>query len=278
MTLRITAVGLPATVLAAALLLFDTPAAAQYRGDAVAPEAYRDGQPEVLRAPPSPLDRGVLAAGDFRAAYARARSPRIMVFWNRTFGDELTTAYRDIVHGEATHAVSYDNGALASRDTVDLSSGTARIDSSRESALDEDIDFAVEAAFTDGLATNGARLIDRSMAMRAGGRGAGNRPNVQAIEAAATAARADVLIEVLQTTASRATPTGAVFKVTVKDIRSARVLVAFTSGGAAPVRPAGLVVGPGGFVRDTRVASTSPDGVGRELANRTMTALARALH
>ncbi len=263
--------------LALAALVLATPVTAQYRDDAVSAGGYRDGQPEVLRPAPPPMERGVAAAGDFRAAYARARRPLIMVFWNRTFSDDLATAYRDNLHGEATHSVGVADDMVARRDTLDVSTGTTRVDTGRGAAVGEDIDFAVEAAFTDGLASNGARLIDRSMAMRASGRGVGSRPNLQAIEASATAARADLIVEVLQTTASRNTPTGAVFKVTVKDIHSARVLAAFTSGGAAPSRPAGLVVGPGGFVRDTRVTETSPDGVGRELANRTMAVLARSL-
>ncbi|MBC7495659.1 MAG: hypothetical protein H7243_00645 [Sphingomonadaceae bacterium] len=263
-------------VIIAAAALTAVPAGAQYRDDPAPPGLFRDGQPEVLRPPPSPLAPGVLAAGDFRAAYARARSPRIMVFWNRTFSDELTTAYRDNLHGEATHAVGFGDGVAVSRDTVDVSTGTTRVDTWRDAAMGEDVEFAVEAAFTDSLAANGARLIDRSMAMRASGRGTGSRPNLQAAEAAGAAARADLLIEVLQT-ASAGTPTGAAFKVTVKDIHSARVLAAFASGGSAPARPAGYVVGPGGFVRDTRVTTTPPDGVGRELAGRTMAALARSL-
>ena len=278
-----------AVVLAAAFIVaaqIAAPAAAQYRDEGAPAGAFRDGESEVLRPPPPPLDRSVLAAGDFRAAYARARSPRIIVFWNRVFSDEVQSTYRNTLHGDATHAAiagysatgNAAYGIAASHDTVDVSTGAVRVAPARDAAVTEDIDFAVEAAFTDSLASNGARLIDRSLAMRAtrGAQGAGSRPNIQAIENEAATARADLLIEVLQTP-SASGPTGATFKVSIKNIRNARVLGVFTSNGHVPPKPAGLVAGPGGFVRASTSSTTSPGGVGHELAAQAMAAMARGL-
>ena len=270
-----------------------TAAAAQYREDgAAAPGQYRDGPQVLTPAAPPPLP-GVVAAGNFRGVYGRVGRPRMLVFWNRSFSDEVTSNYRDNLRAEATTSSSASGSTVArrgwnsssvgstadssSRSTLDVSTGTDRVDQGRYNPLGENIDFAVEAAFSETLAANGARLIDRSLAMRtaSGARGAGSRPNMQAIETEAATSRADLLIEVLQTPAPN-TPTGASFKVTVKDIRQARVLAAFTTAGRQPyVKPA-LVAGPGGFVR-AAAPGTSPDGVGRELANQTMAALARSL-
>lgn len=277
------------TLFAAALA---TASHAQRVDDSAAPGLYRDG-PQVLTPAPPPPPPGLVAAGNFRAVYGRVGRPRILVFWNRTFSDEVTSNYRDNLRAEATSNSSASSATVArrgwnsdrvdstaegsSRSTLDVSTGTDRVDQGRYNPLGEDVDFAVEAAFSETLAANGARLIDRSLAMRTarGARGPGSRPNMQAIETEAATGRADLLVEVLQTPAP-GTPTGASFKVTVKDIRQARVLAAFTTSGRQPyVKPA-LVAGPGGFVR-AAAPGTSPSGVGREIANQTMAALARSL-
>lgn len=281
-------------ILIPVLALTSTVAMAQYREQGPAPAIqYRDDQPEVLRPAPPPVPAGVISAGAFRAAYARAGRPRILVFWNRVFSDEVSSTYRDTLHAQATteHSANaqasnsvgwFSNsadvqGASSTRSTLDVSVGQERDTSARDNALSENVDFSVESAFTDALAQNGAQLIDRSLAMRTarGAKGAGSAPNVQAIETEAATSRANLLIEVLQSPAP-GTPTGAVFKVTVKDIRAARVLASFTTAGrGAYVKPP-LVAGPGGFVR-ALPQGTSPDGVGQEIANQTMAALARSL-
>ena len=282
------------TLIAVGLLLTASAAAAQYRDDpAGAPAgAFRDG-PEVLAPPPVPIPAGVVAAGNFRAVYDRVGRPRMLVFWNRSFSDEVSSTYRDNLHAEAS-ASSAASGSSSTRSgwngtdsktsaqgsshsSLDVSVGAQRVEDGRFNPLDENVDFAVEAAFSQTLAGNGAQLIDRSLAMRTarGARGAGSRPNMQAIETEAATSRADLLIEVLQTSAS-GTPTGAVFKVTVKDIKRARLLATFTTAGERPYRKPKLVAEAGGFVRAS-AEGTSPDGVGRELANRTMAALAGSL-
>lgn len=279
------------SLIAVALLLAATAAGAQYRDDpAGAPAgAFRDG-PEVLSPPPVPIPAGVVAAGNFRAVYTKVGRPRMLVFWNRSFSDEVSSTYRDNLHAEASSSSAASGSTRygrdggnetaaqgSSRSSLDVSVGAQRVEDGRFNPLDENVDFAVEAAFSQTLAANGAQLIDRSLAMRTarGARGAGSRPNMQAIETEAATSRADLLVEVLQTSAS-GTPTGAVFKVTVKDIKHARLLAAFTTAGERPYRKPRLVAGAGGFVRAS-AEGTSPDGVGRELANRTMVALAGAL-
>lgn len=275
------------------LALTATAASAQYRDDPAPAAGFREGDAEVLRPLPPPPSAGQAAAGNFRAAYARARQPRILVFWNRAFSDEVSSTYRQSLRAEAGTDVSSSarvehqagwGGSLttadtrgSSRSTLDASVGAEREERLRDNPLDESDDFAVEAAFSATLATNGAQLIDRSLAMRTsrGARGAGSQPNMQAIETEAATGRANLLIEVLQAPAP-GTAVGVVFKVTVKDIRGARLLAAFTSTGRAPPVRARLVAGPGGFVRAAPPVQ-GPDGVGRELANQTMAAMARAL-
>ncbi len=253
---------------------------------------YRATDAEVITPPPPPPPPGMVAADNFRAVYAKARRPRILIFWNRELSEEVRSQYRDNLHVEtrndsrasASDDVSQSRlgtsrlqeATASSRSSLDASVGTDRLTTSRD-GLDETTNFAVEAAFSETLAANGAVLIDRNLAMRTsrGARKAGERANMQDIETEAATSRADLLIEVLQSPAP-GTPTGAAFKVTVKDIRAARLLAAFTSTGAAPRGRAPLVAGPGGFVRATAMG-TSPGGAGHELANRTMAELARSL-
>lgn len=218
-----------------------------------------------------------------------------MVFWNREFSQEVASNYRAGLHAEA----GSDYGGTARADqlqhwdgstttaeanghaksTLDLSVGSDRIDNDRTGPLDDIGDLAVEAAFSETLVAGGARLVDRNLAMRTSrdGRNVGSLPNMQAIETEAVAGRADLLIEILRTSSS-APGAGSLYKVTVKDIRSARLVAIFASSGHQPAIKPQLVAGPGGFVRAEAPVGTSPEHVGRGLADEVMTALARSLH
>ncbi len=267
----------PGLLAAAAALFAAGPAGAQQYRDADVPSPLmREGEPEVLAPPPRPVPQGVVAASNFRAAYTRAKQPKMMVFWNKSFTDEVASNYRNTGRVDVDSAYVRGPGYGASSTTMEYNTGRARERDASTRQLAEVDDFAVEAAFTQALTANGAVLIDRSIAMRTSrsARGVGREPNVQEIEAAAATARADLLVEINQTPAN--TPSGAAFRVTVKDLRRARVLVNVLSRGVPPLGRAPLVAGPGGFVRAAPPPIT-PEGVGRQVASETMAALAGAL-
>lgn len=246
---------------------------------------YRQGEPEVMARPPAPRPAGTVEAEKFRSAYTRAGNPRIMIFWNREFGEDVSSTYNETFHAESqsderTTSELYVNGAAvtkSARASLDANVGSQRVPTARYNAMDTNTNNAVESAFIEALTANGARLIDRNLAIRTapGARNAGTSANMQALETDAALGRADILVEVLQN-AAPGTPTGAMFKIVVKDLRAARVLASFTSAGNAPSGPRPLVAGPGGFVRAAPLG-TSPYGVGVELANQSMMAIAQSL-
>lgn len=259
---------------------------------AMAAPLYREGQPEVLTPAPPPPSRIDNARSAFPGAYARARKPRIMIFWNRNFSDEVTTVYRDRLHIEDNRSASgaaftdrtdYWDGqtnsadvSASSRRTLDASVVTDRVDSPNSRVASQPADYQLEGAFTDALIGAGAILIDRSVSMRltALGKDPGDTPNVQTLEAKALTAKADLLLEVQQY-ADSAAPSGVGFRVSVRDVRQARIIASFTTTARPETGPAKWVAGRYGFEKATPVAP-SLRRVGEQLGAETLSALVRA--
>lgn len=245
----------------AALTAF--PALAQYR-DAEVPMAdqgrYRDGEPVTLAPPPPPPSQGAVASAQFRQAYVKAGSPRVVVFWNRVMDDEIASTYKE-------------------RNTPDGRVVEERLTNKRADLVAEPIEWEVERAFTRTLSMSGARLVDRNSMMRLQGLQdkAERGVNYQAVETRALIGRADIMIEVLQTEDKRLAE-GVSFRVTAKSVRTAEVLADVLSSGRPPARRMPLVAAdvPGGFVR-AQQPEPSPADVGRQLAIELMNNLASTL-
>jgi hypothetical protein len=256
----------PRLYLLAAALVAAAPAAAQYRADV----------PAVLTPPPPPASPLAMASRAFRERYARQGSPRIILFWNRVLSDEVQSQYADRVSVTTTSReaavagpVGWTGyGTAAGRvETLDAAATKERIREGSRDSMAEAADWRVETAFNRAFIDNGARFVDRSVAIRATahGRRLGATPNVQDIEMSALVGKADLMMEVLQTPDSRS-PVGYGFRVEVKDVRTGRILATATSNGD------GLQQGPGamvatrhGFVRSAPAAISLED-VGEALA------------
>jgi hypothetical protein len=273
---------LMATLGAALMLQFGVPANAQ----------YREGQPPTLLAPPRAPDRSAAIGGSFASAYARVGHPRLVVFWNREFSDEVSSSYRDHLHltetkrgkssalSETTAGptgvstlTTVESGRIRS---LDATEGSERVTSARPRLLDEAVDWKVEQAFGAALSRAGVRLIDRAAMIRLQGvsQNAGERANVQDIEARGLIGKADLVIEVLQTADPQAQD-GISFRVTVRDVRAEELLASFSTNGRPPPVRTGYVAGADGFVR-AAPPPVVPADIGNELANQTMLALARS--
>lgn len=253
----------------------------------------RPGQPATLPPPPPRADPALIALDRFRASYRRAGSPRIIIFWNQEFSDEVASEYEDKVlrdattseqENEVTEETSGPAGAVATRDRNLLrreiseeTSGTKRVRSKRAQMVPESIQWQMEENFFQTLEAGSAVVIDRSLAMRRAGHasGAGERANIQAVEMDALSANADILVEVLMAPDSRA-PDGISFRLTARDLRSGRMIGNFITAGRPPVGPLPLVAGPGGFVRAT-APDPGPAEVASQLAIELMDSLARGL-
>ena len=265
-------------------LAFPGTAAAQYRAD----------EPAVLARPAPPPDPAIGVLARFRAAYARARTPRIVVFWNREFDDEVASEYEDrqterevesttgngletITQGPAGQATRHEDSQLRDRmkETV---SGTHRVrPAPRGHAGTQAVDWQIEIAFNTALASAGVQLVDRRMVMRLSGvaMGADARANVQAIETRGLAHFADVVIEVLQSQDGRA-PGGVSFRITARALNRAQTLANLVSSGQPHRGPMPLVAGPNGFERASAPAP-GPSQVGSELALETLASLSQGL-
>jgi len=249
------------------------PAAAQYRA----------GVPDVLTPPPGPGSPLMAAAHHFRASYAKHGNPRIILFWNRVLSDEVQSQYADRVSAVSTSRagavegpVGYTAyGAAAGRvDTFDAAATRERVREGQRDSMAESADWKVENAFNRAFIDNGARFVDRSVAMRitAHGKKLGATPNVQDIETGALVGKADLMMEVLQTP-DPDSPVGYSFRAQVKDVRSGRILAnAVNNGGDIAHGPGPMVATSHGFERAAPADVTLED-VGEALAADVMDAL-----
>ena len=261
------------------------PAAALLAGAADAQE-YRQGMPDVLRAPPPPPGAGQANAASvnaFRAAYARRKSPRMVIFWNRQLTDTLSSSYEEwarvsLVDGRYSDTTEYSDGATtisarAAEAEVRTGRTAAPADGARGVGLPERADWRAAQGFNRTMLAGGARLIDRTLIMRSTALGKGvDRGDAQSVEMSALMGKADLLVEVLQTPDASA-PSGYSFRADVKDIRSGALLATVvTQGNPPPAGPGRWVAGANGYQRE-RPLPPSIDQVGARVAAEVMQAL-----
>jgi hypothetical protein len=245
----------------------------------------RPGQPETMSAPRE-WGGGDMSSARFAATYAKLRSPRIVVFWNRELTDDLETEREDVTqfsadsYGSASsHQQDYRTRRTSNSDIDSTNNGslqgevrssTRRVDpGKRATPLSEADDFDTERGFIDGLTGAGARLVDRTAIMRASALGA-NASNAQAVEMRALMARAEWTIEV---TPLSDNGDGARYKMIVRNISTGTIVAMTTSDGTSAPKRMPYVAGPNGFVRAT---PTSPGAEerGRQLASDVMASIA----
>lgn len=255
---------------------------------------YRDGGPQVMAPPPLPPDPARVAAQRFDAVYAARRSPRIIIFWNRDFDEDVASEYenRHSEHEvESTTSNQLDEqtagpagtlhrteGGTVRERRLEGGDGLKRVRPAQRARVGtEAVDWQLEDGFSQQLLQHGARLVDRKLSMRLTGArsGAGERANMQEIEMRAAAGYAEIMLSVRQTQDLRAV--GMVtFQVTATDLRTARVIARFstTARPRAPRMP--FVVGPEGLVRATP-PEPGPGQIAAQLGVETLAALADGL-
>jgi hypothetical protein len=233
--------------------------------------APREGQEPVKRPPPPAPDVATTATANFGPAYRRAGSPKIVIFWNRHFDDEVASRYRTTTEYEEH---SDGNGSVYGRS----STGDERVTSKRTDLVDEPVDWEMEGSFNSTLTGAGARLVDRTSIMRTQGQadGAEERANVQGIETRAVTGKADITVEILSTSDSR-TSEGITYRIVAKDVRNAVVLADFTTTGRPPTPRMGLVASRDGGFERAKPPEPTADDYGRQLAVELMQALTRSL-
>lgn len=227
--------------LAALVTGLSDPAAAQ----------YRTGVPAVLAPEPVEIrDEVGDAMTAFKRWYAARRSPRILIFWNRELTDDILTRtrLREIEDGEEKSVdttLFEETVAGPERVSSTTQDGLKHTRSERTSedeivtggeftGLERQAGWRMESAFVNAFFVAGARLIDRSAAVRleSGARAVGPDQNLQWIESRALSGKADLLIEVLPLE-QPASPTGMMFRVKATRTSDGQVLAQFLSAAEA---------------------------------------------
>jgi hypothetical protein len=205
---------------------------------------YRDGQPAVQTPPPPRADPADGIRNRFRSAYVRAKSPRVVVFWNREFTDEVGTNYDVVARSRSEAHVGYDSATVESESRLGVERTT---DNTRWSGMSEAGDFDAENGFQSALSRAGVNLIDRTSIMRTSGaaKKVGATGNIQELETEAVLGRADIIVEVTQIWSGAAD--GKSFKIVARDIRRAKVLASFRTSAVPPKGPTRYVAGAHGF-------------------------------
>jgi hypothetical protein len=244
--------------------------AAPVLAGAAAVARYREGLPEVLAPPTAQPTRPV--EDQFRATYARAGRPRVVIYWNRELDDEL-------VDRKAQHV----DIRAAAIETGPVALGAVRVDTAESIANRAAAGgvprrlAAVETAFVQLMAQQGVRLADRAAILRIEHARARKGKSAAATdtrtnEIDALSAHADLLIEIVVLEAGIG-PDALEFKLLAKDTRSGAMPFSLTTRarGLPNATESGFSADESGFVRKVAPPRSMHD-VGRQLAIDTMAA------
>lgn len=254
---------------------------------------YRSDAPSVVDAPGLLQDMSVETISRFSQAYSGRGEPRIALYWNRPLSAEVATGWMSVLTEneatversrglEETSRFTEFGGSEAVKLAEEERESSRRFESRRAEqaagdalrpGMAEHQAWRFESAFSQLLLQAGTRLIDRSTMIRmsAEGRSAKRRPNIRAIEGAALAEKADLLMEILLTPA-QGTPAGFRFKVSVKDLQTGEIVATFVSDAMPRVERQRFIATSNGFER--AVPEIGVDEVAQALALETMVWLA----
>ncbi len=205
------------------------------RSDGLPGETALMAQPEQATA--ADVDAVVAA---FAAAYARNRSPRMIVYFNRELSEEVrewTASERIAIDGQHRSNKSGPDGETkeSSRGGIAISAQVATGDGGRYGPGERWM-WEFEQAISEMLLDADVALIDRALAMRRQAAATdddtlGNPSrSVRTIEMQALEGHADLLVEVWAARSSEA-PIGYEFRAQVKDINTGRLVTTVTTLG-----------------------------------------------
>jgi len=272
MRIRVAGLGVAAGLMAA------MPAGAQQ---------YREGMPAVMTPAPKAeapaLDEGGIAR-DFRAAYQRHSSPRIAVFWNRAFTDQLSQwigSQRVVVASQGSVAGGYGGNRLALKGSEQsaLYTESRQPDNPRQQMAELPA-AEFETGFMEPFIAAGAKVVDRAATMRLarhkerGELGTDQVADPINVETAALVGYADVLAEILMIHSPDA-PLGVKFRVNLKDVKTGQIIQTILTAAKPPKSgKREWEATPQGYAEKPE-APAEPGKVGRRLAFETMGAMTR---
>lgn len=249
-------------------------------GAALAPpswaeQAYeRPGQLPVMEPAAQPAESEA-HWDNLRKALARAKNPRIALYWNRALSDRVTTDYDTITAGRAA-AVATSAPGVATLDVAAAKvEGTRANRDSDRAALIESEEFRLEGAFKEALLKSGMKLVDRNMLLRKAGLEVNSdKPNVQKLEMQALRKDAEYLLEVLTSVDASRTDV-AQFRVSLKDLRTGTSVVEFATEARLPEAEPQWVATNRGFEKQSTAEPDKAEDRGRQLGRELADRLAR---
>ena len=262
---------------------------------------YREGQPAVLAAPPSPEAPisapvevpSAWVRDNFRKAYQSAGAPRLAVFWNREFSDVLRDMEADeqlVIEGTSAQSKGGAGKSYLERelDRLEVKVEVRRDEVSRDSPVTEIGEFRFQTGYLQPLIREGAKVIDRSTVMRitdAQNRLADNAVPLddrQLVETSALQEHADLLIQIALVPSAESI-IGAFFHISVIDLQTGRIRASFFHDGIFPPPPKEQTkvwkAAAGGYVlvmqeKEPDAPAVDLEIMGRILSEATMIALA----
>lgn len=231
---------------------------------------------------------------EFSIAYERAGTPKIAIFWNRKFNDQLSewdAIFRRSITGEQAVKAqdkfepqggddpAYERNVVGGQKIVAAEYIEKKAPKQRRSGMNEANSFEFSSGYVEPFLMKKVAIIDRQAIMRLvqrdNSREAGTEliSDFQKIETDALIGYADYLAEILLTPDSSA-DAGWSFMVTVKAVSNGQVIAMFKSDGNNPMDPnakAKWVAAAEGFRKVTPQREIgTPSDVGRQLAYETM--------
>ncbi len=167
--------------------------------------------------------------GRFRSAYAKAKRPRVAIYWNRQLSDTLSEWYgneRLVIKGQGSATISGDKNLNISGNSEQSLEHQRRASAGERGQPSETWMWEFEDGFIKPFMDSNVILVDRATIVRiAGAKAATGGPsgNEQAIEMHALQGLADIFIEVL-VSPSTSSRVGYELRATIKDVQNGRVL------------------------------------------------------
>ncbi|RDV28034.1 hypothetical protein DXV75_03455 [Alteromonas aestuariivivens] len=261
----------------------------------LAPPASESNEPEDTGA-----NRAEILSG-FQQVYNGAGKPRIAVFWNRQFDDQLSQWFQlarrtssagvdlsaqDSFQTEGTDPASYERsvsgqGEVSASDYLEV-----RVGQQQRAGFNEADGFKFASGFTSAFLNVPAKVVDRAAVMRLIQRqqekqgGAEDMADVQKIETDSLVGFADYLTEILLTPDSDS-ETGWAFMVSVKSVQNGQVVAMFHSAAELASKGAPKIsweATPNGYqkVEEEQTPPTLAE-TGEQLGYETMQALSKIL-
>lgn len=230
----------------------------------------------------------------FRDAYEREGEPRIAIFWNRKFDDQLSqwqANWRKSRTGEVAEKSSekfeptggsqapYEKSSSGGTKIVSALHGETNAEKQEREGFSESTQFAFSSGYLNPFISTQVKVLDRDAIMRLVQRdqakqaGAEIMADYQKVETDALVDYADYVAEILLAPNADAN-LGMRFMVSVKEVATGRVVAMFESEGDAPgARKSNWVATSEGFKKAKPNEAGAPFDIGEQLAYETMQAL-----